>query len=493
MIDKHAKINTSFAKTMVLIVVLLLLLPVCVYSQDFKVSPMIEIPGDNIDLDILSSMSWDASYMCWINKHDSIYTVYLKQLSPIPGDNLSVSTDSSIKINPVIAQCSNGIRIAWQSKKEDHWQVYTRNYLSDQFGDPELILDSLENDPQIALSNTRIAWINEGNLHLRTFGSDSSGDMLLDSGNCSSPKLLKYDTDLYLEMLYVKNITDSLKVYHVMYNEYRDPKYTYSCLSNGPLSDHPRFGAETGDGGGFGVSFQTKVNDIWKCVYGVFEMDDLVITGNRECNFQHPVFFNYPMPTSSGTTTPYFLAFDTDSLADNREIFIQSVECWDQEPLLNISQSTGDDRKPAIAWLRTNDSMFVSIFWEHEENNKTDIWYAKSPFSDGSAIWDEEGNPITFYLLHNYPNPFNPTTTLQYGLPEACDVDLVIFDITGRKIKEWSIGNQQAGWHKLIWDGTNQSGQQVSTGVYIYSLRAGDPSASSGQVFVDTKKMVLMK
>ncbi|MDZ7821593.1 MAG: two-component regulator propeller domain-containing protein [Candidatus Marinimicrobia bacterium] len=93
--------------------------------------------------------------------------------------------------------------------------------------------------------------------------------------------------------------------------------------------------------------------------------------------------------------------------------------------------------------------------------------------------------PGTFTLSQNYPNPFNPTTTLQYGIPEASDVDLMIFDVTGRKIKSWQISSQQAGWHEVIWNGTNQSGQQVSTGVYIYCLRAGD--------FVDTKKMVFMK
>jgi len=104
-----------------------------------------------------------------------------------------------------------------------------------------------------------------------------------------------------------------------------------------------------------------------------------------------------------------------------------------------------------------------------------------------------EGLPSSYILSQNYPNPFNPTTTLQYGLPEASDVDLMIFDITGRKIKSWHVNNQQAGWHKIIWNGTNQSGQHVSTGVYIYSLRASDPSAGSGQVFVDTRKMVFMK
>ena len=93
--------------------------------------------------------------------------------------------------------------------------------------------------------------------------------------------------------------------------------------------------------------------------------------------------------------------------------------------------------------------------------------------------------PSEFTLAQNYPNPFNPTTTLQYGLPEVSDVKLIIFDILGRKIKEWSINGQHAGWHKIMWDGSDTGGNTVSTGVYIYSLRAGK--------FVDTKKMLFMK
>ncbi|MCK4812796.1 MAG: PKD domain-containing protein [Candidatus Marinimicrobia bacterium] len=90
-----------------------------------------------------------------------------------------------------------------------------------------------------------------------------------------------------------------------------------------------------------------------------------------------------------------------------------------------------------------------------------------------------------FELSQNYPNPFNPITTIQYGLPKISDVHLSIFDIRGRKIKEFNILGQQPGCHKVIWDGTDMKGNKVSTGVYIYSLQASD--------FVETKKMVLMK
>ena len=93
--------------------------------------------------------------------------------------------------------------------------------------------------------------------------------------------------------------------------------------------------------------------------------------------------------------------------------------------------------------------------------------------------------PEEFTLAQNYPNPFNPRTHVKYGLPQVSDVRIVIFDVNGRRIKSWNIGNQPPGWYTLLWDGTDNSGRTVSTGVYICSMQAG--------TFVATRKMLLMK
>ncbi|MFC2085435.1 T9SS type A sorting domain-containing protein [Bacteroidota bacterium] len=90
-----------------------------------------------------------------------------------------------------------------------------------------------------------------------------------------------------------------------------------------------------------------------------------------------------------------------------------------------------------------------------------------------------------FKVFQNYPNPFNPVTHIQYSLSEHADVRLIIYDITGRKIKYWNIQSQKSGWHKIVWDGTNHLQQNVSTGIYIYQMHAGD--------FIETKKMVFIK
>ncbi|MCK4829465.1 T9SS type A sorting domain-containing protein, partial [bacterium] len=110
-----------------------------------------------------------------------------------------------------------------------------------------------------------------------------------------------------------------------------------------------------------------------------------------------------------------------------------------------------------------------------------------SVYNDSIVISEnkEISIPLNCKLQQNYPNPFNGATRIQYALTERSDVNFVIYDITGRKIKEWRIGYQSAGWHELVWNGTNNAGQSVSTGIYIYSLQVDD--------FIDTKKMVFMK
>jgi len=98
---------------------------------------------------------------------------------------------------------------------------------------------------------------------------------------------------------------------------------------------------------------------------------------------------------------------------------------------------------------------------------------------------EKTGIPTEFQLAQNYPNPFNPTTFIEYGLPEQSDVKLMIYDIKGNTVKQWTYNNQNAGYYSVIWNGTNNSGNQVSTGIYFYRIIAGD--------FIQTKKMMFMK
>lgn len=117
-----------------------------------------------------------------------------------------------------------------------------------------------------------------------------------------------------------------------------------------------------------------------------------------------------------------------------------------------------------------------------DDGQRAQIGYAKS-VSDSSVITLEI--PARYFLSQNHPNPFNSTTTLQYGLPERAEVVLVIYDILGKQVRTLFHGVEEAGVKSVIWDGTDDLGRLVNTGVYLYKIHAGD--------FTQFQKMLLLK
>lgn len=92
--------------------------------------------------------------------------------------------------------------------------------------------------------------------------------------------------------------------------------------------------------------------------------------------------------------------------------------------------------------------------------------------------------PDQFTLHQNYPNPFNPTTTIKFDLPKTERVTLKIYNILSQEIRTLVDETMAAGNHQMIWDGKNDKQQMVSSGVYIYHLKAGEFSASHKMVFL---------
>ena len=92
--------------------------------------------------------------------------------------------------------------------------------------------------------------------------------------------------------------------------------------------------------------------------------------------------------------------------------------------------------------------------------------------------------PNGFILLQNFPNPFNPVTTLRYHLIETSNVNLTIYDVQGREIKSIEMGSQSAGWQSVSWNGLNNAGMQVSTGVYLARLTANDHTGVVKMLFL---------
>jgi hypothetical protein len=90
---------------------------------------------------------------------------------------------------------------------------------------------------------------------------------------------------------------------------------------------------------------------------------------------------------------------------------------------------------------------------------------------------DNTQQPGSLSLMHAYPNPFNPATTIEYAISQASQVNLTIYDLSGNRIAELVQGPQEAGWHSVVWNGLNHEGQPIPTGVYLANLQ--DQSHSS--------------
>ena len=107
------------------------------------------------------------------------------------------------------------------------------------------------------------------------------------------------------------------------------------------------------------------------------------------------------------------------------------------------------------------------------------------PTGDDVSLADVTVMPEKFTLHQNYPNPFNPVTTLRYDLPENGNVNITIYDMLGRQVKTLINQNQDAGYRSVVWNATNNYGEPVSAGIYLYQIQAGE--------YMQTKKMVLLK
>ncbi len=112
-------------------------------------------------------------------------------------------------------------------------------------------------------------------------------------------------------------------------------------------------------------------------------------------------------------------------------------------------------------------------------------------FTDGpvitlnpSGIISDE-KPSEFVLYQNYPNPFNPTTTIKYAVPKNEKISLKIYDVLGREVKTLVNSVKAPGIYSVTWNGSNNSGSKVASGIYFYRLKAGN--------FVNVKKMILLK
>jgi hypothetical protein len=182
--------------------------------------------------------------------------------------------------------------------------------------------------------------------------------------------------------------------------------------------------------------------------------------------------------------------------------FIDEVRVWNQARSASEIYSTFNDTLSS-AYYATSDSGLIG-YWrlDSAEDTGEGVLVSKDLSVNGNDGWlygdtklsglptkiDSRNIaiPAAFELDQNYPNPFNPVTTIGYRLQKAADIDLAIYNIAGQKIRTLFKGNQSAGNYTLKWNGMNDFGLQVASGVYLYQMMVDGKALQS-------RKMVLMR
>jgi len=177
---------------------------------------------------------------------------------------------------------------------------------------------------------------------------------------------------------------------------------------------------------------------------------------------------------------------------------VSAILAWD--PIENF-QYYKIERSTDSLFITAVESSFLqdNTYTDNDLEFNTDYFYRVSAFlgywTDYSTIVSvilesvnivaDNDIPIVYKVHQNHPNPFNPVTSLRYNLPEDGLVNITIYDMMGRVVSNLVSSQQRAGYKFVQWNATNNAGQPVSAGIYLYTIQAGE--------FVQTKKMVLLK
>lgn len=120
-------------------------------------------------------------------------------------------------------------------------------------------------------------------------------------------------------------------------------------------------------------------------------------------------------------------------------------------------------------------------------------WINQGANENNVSVAEDLSSPGEYGLMRNYPNPFNPVTTIAYNLNVANFIEIEIYDMQGKSISSLVSGFHQPGSYAATWNGTNSVGNSVSAGMYIYQLRSIRSEGNGSVEIIQTNKMMLVK
>ena len=237
------------------------------------------------------------------------------------------------------------------------------------------------------------------------------------------------------------------------------------------------------------------VDSAYRAVHDDFEEATMFTGANRV-----PQMEGYPqiveLDTSRIDQAYTFMGFDPNGKLPGVGYFMPLDSSEVIYTFVSVYDTSASNGKPVALKHITDDFaviLFDFPFWFVKEDIATEILH--KAISDLQAFTDVEENkgepkvPTSFALSQNYPNPFNSETAIEYTLPKENQVKIVIYNMLGQKVKTLLDQTEPAGYKRIIWDGKNERGEIVSSGMYFYRIEA----KSRKKTLTQTNKMLLLK
>jgi len=191
-------------------------------------------------------------------------------------------------------------------------------------------------------------------------------------------------------------------------------------------------------------------------------------------------------------TSPVYLEDEQRFITDVRSHFLHGIEPWDYV----VTWTTGTAIRYPESWFWLNHADSVMALTYEDVNGVSASAFDTTAsallkgifnyldFSTTAVSYEDAFLPDGVILKQNYPNPFNPVTTIKYDLPTSMEVTLSIVDLNGRHVLTMVREYQAAGQYTTQWNGKNESGEPVSTGMYLCRLQAGSNSQTMKMVYL---------
>ncbi len=447
------------------------------------------------------------------NKNEDIYLQrYASDGSPL-GNNLKVNDDSvgAIQRDPAVAFDGSGnFVVAWEDFRSGYPDIYAQRFSADGTAiDVNFKVNDNENsnltygmqyNPSVAADasgKVMIVWVDKRNgdsdIYAQLFASDGTTLGANFKVNDDVEKNSQYDPAVAVDG------TGNFIVVWVDTRDLFNDIYAQKFAPDGsPLGSNFKVNDDTVnvlqsspsvafDGAGnFVIVWTDEREGIGGDIYAQrYAADGSALGKNFKVNDDEGTAKQYSASVGVDKSGKFIIEW-TDERNGNRDIFAQRFDSNGAKIGQNFIVTRDTKNTQESSDVKLLDGRIYSVWRSDHSEPHYDIWANVLDWNNPTAIENNFKPVITrFRLFQNYPNPFNPNTTIRYELPEANSIQLIIYNSNGEIVRKMIDKHQSSGFHQIVWDGKDDQGRLVVSGIYFYTLKA--------KQVVLTKKMVLLK